>query len=156
ITGGASDDTLTLTRGANGIVLDATHIQSIETLTFADNASYQNVAIHGDITSGGGTLHVDASALSNGHSVSLDLSGATTQTVDFTGGAGDDTVTVNASALGTVDGGHNGALDQNVLVLAGGTTGLTLVGDTGDDSVTPTVSNIEKLMFADGASYTVT
>ncbi|HEY2070344.1 MAG TPA: calcium-binding protein [Rhizomicrobium sp.] len=157
VNGGAGVNTLALTGDGSDVTtsFDGSNFTNFSSLGLEDGNNYDITITSG--FAGSSTLTIDASALSSSYGATVDASQITSGTVNFTGGAGDDTITVAASQMGTIDGGHNDALDQNALILTGGTMStLMLQGYTGDDSVLRNVLNIETLRFTDGDSYVVT
>ncbi len=156
VDGGGGTNTLELTGGGSDVTTDfaGANFTNFQSLVLEDGNNYDITATSGF---NGGGLSVDASRLAHAYHASIDAS-QISQTVHFIGGAGDDTIIVagDSAASDTIDGGANDALDQNILGLAGGTSSaVTLTGYTGDDSVTPQISNVQKLVLVDGASYSL-
>ncbi|MGH6872931.1 MAG: beta strand repeat-containing protein [Rhizomicrobium sp.] len=145
IDGGAGNDTLILAGGSSGLTLDDTHVQSVETVTLADGASYDNLAIAGDIASGG-NLTIDASALTGTNAVTLDLTAATSAETFFTGGAGDDTVVYSDDSFGGAYGYDGGAGFNTIEFTTGGP----------DEFISATyMANLDKIVLDDDAGQDI-
>ncbi|HEY1629664.1 MAG TPA: bluetail domain-containing putative surface protein, partial [Rhizomicrobium sp.] len=140
IQGNGGNDTLGL--GRNTATLADTAVTGVGTVTLSGGSAF---AVTGDI-SGNGLLTVDAGAVSDPlDNVNIDFSQATTATVDFTGGAGGDRVTFDASESnwGTVDGGTG---INNFILNTGGAASID--GDS--------VTDFSAITLRDGGSYTLT
>jgi Ca2+-binding RTX toxin-like protein len=143
VNGGGGSNTFEFNDGGATIISGAS-VTNFSTLSFADGHDYSGIHVTGDITGDNGTLNVDASAVSGGYTVDVDLSGVTSSGIDFTGGAGDDTVLAGAD-LGnmTIDGGA-------------GTNILKLDGDYSAGVTLSSVSNISEIDLAGGNAYNLT
>jgi Ca2+-binding RTX toxin-like protein len=146
VNGGAGSNIFEFNDGHAAIVSGAS-VTNFSTLSFADGHDYSGIHVTGDITGNNGTLNVDASAVSSGHTVDVDLSGVTSSGVDFTGGAADDTVAfgANFTAGDSIAGG-------------GGNDTLTLDGDYSAGLVlgAATLTGVGTLALDGGHSYAIT
>lgn len=145
ITGGNGTDTLVLTGAATIVDADVVGVTGIESIKVAD-ATGQTLTLGANATTNN-LIKVDTSAVTtSGNTVKVDLSGMSAdKNFTYVGGAGDDTVVVNASGSGDL----LTATDS----LSGGTGSDTLqLGNKIDSSVTTIfngVSGFETLKLAD-------
>ena len=72
-------------RCMSGQARSGSQISNFDTIRIHDGNN-SNLTVSGDITSGGGTLNIDASALTSGNGLTLDLSAATTASINVNGG----------------------------------------------------------------------
>ena len=147
VDGGSGSDTLDLNGNYPALTtIAATAVTSIETLKI-EGSSVNNLAVTGDITSGGGTLAIDASATTS--NVFVDLSGATTTNFNYTGGAGSDFVTFGGNFK--VSDQINGGAGAGYLFLDGDYSGVhALVFNAS------TITNIQQIDVVDGFNYDIT
>ncbi len=153
IDGGAGNDTLLVMGGGTGSV-DGTNTSSIETLAFGANGSdplAYSFTVTGDITSGGGTLNVDASSLNGASTLVLDLTGATTATNAFLGGAGDDTVIYSQPSF-FAEQAYNGGAGYNTITITPNDGSLGAFAYNLGDAY---FSNLDKLVLQDGSNQGV-
>lgn len=145
ILGGAGTDVMTLTaRTAN---TDLDNVTGIETITFADGASYTYVISVGSAQAGDGTaVTFDASALTGSNLLSLTANNTTGHAVTVTGGAGNDSLAGGnlADSLSGGDGNDTlgGSIGNDTLIGGSGNDRLggfdgndSLVGEAGNDTL---------------------
>ncbi|HEX3675679.1 MAG TPA: calcium-binding protein [Rhizomicrobium sp.] len=147
VNGGGGNNTFEFNDGSAAIV-DGASVTNFSTLSFADGHDYSGIYVTGDITGGHGTLSVDASAVSSGHSVDVDLSGVTSSGIDFTGGAGDDTVVFGANLANVVS--ADGGAGNNTLELTGNGQDVTTTFSGAN------LANFSDLALEDGNNYDIT
>jgi Ca2+-binding RTX toxin-like protein len=145
ILGGAGTDVMTLTvRTAN---TDLDNVTGIETITFADGASYTYVISVGSAQAGDGTaVTFDASALTGSNVLSLKADATTGHAMTVTGGTGNDSL-VGGNLADSLSGGDGndtlgGSVGDDTLIGGSGADYLggfdgndSLVGGTGNDTV---------------------
>ena len=130
---------------AANVYLYATQFKHIENVKIDASNGLGQVSFQGDLTTGGGTLTVDASAVGAGHNLDFVLSSTTTSVIGVTSGAGNDSFdfTGNFHATDALNGG------------AGNDT-VTLNGNTYSSPVTlgaGTFTSIETLRFVSTFAY---
>jgi Ca2+-binding RTX toxin-like protein len=142
VDGGANSDAISLDGDYSaGVVFTATTMTNVEEIALTAGRSYKLTTADANVASGG-ALTVDASTLGAGDQLIFDGRAETNGQFNITGGAGDDTVKLNADALkhGTFDGGAgNDTLEFNGIV---GTFSASMV------------QNVETLKIDDGQSVT--
>jgi Ca2+-binding RTX toxin-like protein len=177
LTGGAGNDTFTLGASLNGtdaldggagndivslngdysagVVLGATTLVNIETLTFAAGHSYNITTNDGNVSSGN-TLIVNASALGAGDSLTFNGAAETNGMFTFTVGAGHyaltgggDIDTFNMGANLTSTDRIDGGADNDLVVLNGDYSAGLVFNAT-------TMVNVERLTLTGGHSYNLT
>ncbi len=172
IDGAAGTDTVTLSGDYSaGIVLTATTLQNVETITLAAGNSYKLTL---DDASNSLGLAVNAGALAASASMILDGSAETSAALTATGGAGNDTITGGAGSDKITSGAGTDSLSGNAgndtFVLAGNLTAADKIDGGADQDVlslsgnysagvvftATTLTNVETITLADGNSYKLT
>ncbi|WP_395015569.1 beta strand repeat-containing protein [Dongia sp.] len=172
IDGGADTDTLTLSGNYSaGVVLMATTVRNVETITVAAGNNYKLTL--DDATNGSG-LTVNAAALAAANALTLDGAAELSAALTAIGGAGNDVITGGAGAdkitsgagVDTLNGGAgsdsftlaanltaadqiNGGADADTLSLNGNYSAGIVFNAT-------TLVNVETITVADGNSYKFT
>jgi Ca2+-binding RTX toxin-like protein len=172
IDGGDGNDTVTLSGNYSaGVVLAATTLQNVETLTLAAGNSYKLTL--DDATNGTG-LTVNAGALAAAAALTLDGSAETSAALTAIGGAGNDAIT-GGSGNDTITAGAGtdklgGGAGSDIFVLAGNLTAADQIdGGSDQDKLTlsgnysagivfsaTTLTNVEDIELAAGNSYKFT
>ncbi len=172
INGGSENDTVTLAGNYSaGVVLSATTLTNIETLSVAAGFTCKLTSNDANIASGK-TLTVDASALAAANKLTFDGSAESNGHFAFTGGAGDDVLTGGAASdtfnlgLGGADTASGGGGDDNFSLGATLASGDKIDGGAGNDTLAlsgdyavqfnfgaTTMVNVETLSLADGFNY---
>ncbi|WP_459856227.1 beta strand repeat-containing protein [Dongia sp. agr-C8] len=172
IDGGADTDTLTLSGNYSaGVVLGATTVRNVETISVAAGNSYRLTL--DDATNGSG-LTVNAAALAAANALTLDGGAELSAALTAIGGAGNDTITGGAGADKFTGGAGNdtlsGGAGSDTFTLGGFFTAADRI-DGGADADTlslngnyaagvvfsaTTLTNVETITVADGNSYKLT
>ncbi len=172
IDGGADTDTLTLSGNYSaGVVLAATTVRNVETITVAAGNSYKLTL--DDATNGSG-LTVNAAALAAANALTLDGAAELSAALTAIGGAGNDAITGGSGADKITSGAGvdtlKGGAGSDTFTLAGNLTAADQI-DGGADQDTlslngnysagvvftaTTLTNVEAITLADGNSYKFT
>ena len=146
INGGAGNDTLVV-NGAGYSGFSLVQISSIEKIQAVDGNNYSFSIGNSHMPTG--TLTIDASALTSGHSFGMDGTGVTSGSFDFIGGAGADTMALGGPAVlgaSTI----NGGAGNDTVYLKGDYSGGFTFGAT-------TVSGVEVMHLQEsGFDYHLT
>ena len=137
--GGSGNDTLELASG-DDIVFGASTITNVETLKLDDGSGYGLTSNDGNVAAGA-TLTVDASALTGTHFLLFNGSAETDGSFTFIGGAGNDLLTGGAQAdsFNLTEGGNDtahGGAGNDTFSFGGAFTGAdTVDGGAGSDTI---------------------
>ncbi|MBU1041025.1 MAG: FecR domain-containing protein, partial [Proteobacteria bacterium] len=140
IDGGLGNDTLTFTTNGDTHALD--HVRNVETVTLGDAATtliFPSTYSAADWAAIGGSITIDARALTDTHTLTFDGSGDTAGgSFIILGGAGNDSLSGGLGA-DTLSGGEG----NDTMVGAGGADILT--GGDGNDTVVETVASLANI-----------
>ena len=151
ILGGAGSDTLTLTARTADTDLD--NVTGIETIIFANNASYTYVISTGSAHAGNGTaVTIDASALTGSNVLSINANSTNGHAMTMTGGTGNDSL-VGGDLADSLSGGDGndtlgGSAGDDTLI--GGSGNDRLGGFNGNDSLVGEAGN--DTLFGEGGT----